>query len=172
MVGLDSKVQLAQEISAGASDNFAGALKASDAMSLSHVREVLEEQIAPTDPTLCHRFIEQWLESLTPIQKLAASMEVSHLYLLDLVGVPHAEDIVLSRILDNGADAIGAIRSEILSYRDLGRNPDSSFGLKFVKNLEADAGDPLGAVIESFRSNSERLRQLIHRADDEMKSER
>lgn len=171
MGGLDSKTQLAHEVSAAPNDNFSDALKVSDGMSIAHVREALEEEIAPYDSALCHRFIEQWLERLEPIQKLAASIEVSHLYLLDLVDIPHAEDIILSRVLHNGAGAIEALRSELLSNRDLGRNPDTSFGLKFVKTLETEACEPLETAIESLRSNSDRLELLIQRADVEVKGQ-
>lgn len=171
MDGLDRKAQLAQAISAAPHDKFSEALEISDGMSISYVREVLEEVIAPTDSALCHRFIEHWLERLNPIQRLAASIEVSHLYLLDLVDIPHAEDIILLRTLNHGADAIGALRSEILSNRDLGRNPDASFGLKFVKNVEAETCDPLETAIQSLRSNSEQLGLLMRRADDELKDQ-
>lgn len=121
---------------------------------------------------LCHRFIEQWLERLEPLQKLAASIEVSHLYLLDLVDIPHAEDLILLRTLGNGADAVAAIRAEILSNRDLGRNPDASFGLKFVKTIEAEVCNPLETAIERLCSYSERLSLLIQRADNEVKDQR
>lgn len=168
---LNSKARLAQEIKASPHDNFSDALKVADHMSISLVREVLEEEVAPNDSVLCHRFIEQWLERFEPLQKLAASIEVSHLYLLDLVDVPHAEDLILLRTLDNGADAVAALRSEVLSNRDLGRNPDASFGLKFVKSIEAEICDPLETAIERLRENSERLGVLIQRADDEVKDQ-
>ena len=168
---LNSKARLAQEIKASPHDSFSDALKVADHMSISLVREVLEEAIAPNDSVLCHRFIEQWLERFEPLQKLAASIEVSHLYLLDLVDVPHAEDLTLLRTLDNGADAVAALRSEVLSNRDLGRNPDASFGLKFVKSIEAEIRDPLETAIERLRENSERLGVLIQRSDDEVKDQ-
>ena len=171
MDGLDSKSQLAREISAAPYDNFSNALKLSEGMSIAHVRAALEEKIAPNDSALCHRFIEQWLDRLEPIQKLAASIEISHLYLLDLVDVPHAEDIILLRTLHNGACAIEALRSELLSNRDLGRNPDASFGLKFVKAIEAETCEPLKAVVEKLHSNSDRLEVLIQRADAEVKAQ-
>lgn len=161
----DSKARLAQAISTSPHDDFSDALKIAEGLSISMVKEVLEEEIAPADSTLCHRFIEQWLERFDPVQKLAASMEVSHLYLLDLVDIPHAEDIILSRTLDNGAGAIAALRSEVLSNRDLGRNPDSSFGLKFVKALEAEVSEPLETAIDRLRSHSEQLGVLMQRAD-------
>ncbi|EFG48681.1 hypothetical protein HMPREF0183_0035 [Brevibacterium mcbrellneri ATCC 49030] len=168
---LNSKTRLVQEIKASPHDNLSDALKVADHMSISLVREVLEEEIAPNDSALCHRFIEQWLERLEPLQKLAASIEVSHLYLLDLVDIPHAEDLILLRTLDNGADAVVAIRAEILSNRDLGRNPDASFGLTFVKTIETEVCDPLETAIERLRSNSERLSLLIRRACDEVKDQ-
>ena len=76
-------------------------------------------------------------------------------------------DIILSRTLDNGAGAIEALRCEILSNRDLGRNPDSSFGLKFVKTIQAEISVPLETAIGRLRSRSERLGLLMQRADDE-----
>ncbi|OFL67238.1 hypothetical protein [Brevibacterium sp. HMSC063G07] len=163
----DSKARLIQAISASLHDDFSDALKIADDMSISLVIEVLEEEIAPADSTLCHRFIEQWLECFDPVQRLAASMEVSHLYVLDLVDIPHAEDIILSRTLNNGAGAIEALRSEVLSNRDLGRNPDSSFGLKFVKALEAEVSAPLETAIDRLHSHSEQLGVLMQRADEE-----
>ncbi|MDK7750562.1 hypothetical protein QP572_09385 [Brevibacterium sp. UMB10442] len=171
MSELNSKARLAQEIKASPHDSFSDALKVADDMSISLVREVLEEEIASNDAVLCHCFIEQWLERFEPLQKLAATIEVSHLYLLDLVDVPHAEDLILLRTLDNGADAVAALRSEVLSNRDLGRNPDASFGLKFVKTIEAEVCDPLETAIERLHENSERLGVLIQRADDEVKDQ-
>ncbi|MDZ3744933.1 hypothetical protein QP228_002740 [Pseudoglutamicibacter cumminsii] len=167
MAELDSTARLAQEILAVPDDGFSAALKLADGMSISHVKEALEEHIAPADSALCHRFIEQWLERFEPVQKLAAALAVSNLYVLDLVDVPHAEDLILLRALENGADALEALRSEIFSYREVARNPDASFGPKFVKTIEADTGAPLEEAIERFRSNAERLGALIRRADDE-----
>lgn len=165
MVGLDSKDLLARSISTAANDQLGDALVIADGMSISYVRDVLEEQIAPVDSLLCHRFIEKWLARLSPVQRLAASMEVSHLYLLDLVDVPHAEDIILSRLLNTGADAIDVFKTELLSNRDIARNPDSSFGLKFVKNVESGTQDLLEAVIAKLRSDFDQLEGLIRRAD-------
>ena len=165
MVGSDSKDLLARSISSAANDQLGDALMIAEGMSISHVRDVLEEQIAPVDSLLCHRFIDEWLARLNPIQRLAASMEVSHLYMLDLVDVPHAEDIVLSRLLNTGADAIDVFKAELLSNRDLARNPDSSFGLKFVKHVESETRDLLEAAIAKLRSDAEHLEGLIRRAD-------
>lgn len=55
---LNSKTRLVQEIKASPHDNLSDALKVADHMSISLVREVLEEEIAPNDSALCHRFIE------------------------------------------------------------------------------------------------------------------
>lgn len=168
MTGLDSKTRLAQEILAASNDGFSVALTIADGMSISCVKEALEEHIAPADSALCHRFIEHWLERFEPVQKLAAALAVSNLYVLDLVDVPHAEDLILLRTLENGADALEALKSEIFSYREVARNPDASFGPKFIKTIEAEAGAPLEEAIERMRSNAERLGVLIRRADDEV----
>ncbi|MDK7083464.1 hypothetical protein QP411_05990 [Pseudoglutamicibacter cumminsii] len=49
MVELDSKARLAQELMAGTDDGFSVALKLADGMSISHVKEALEEHVAPAD---------------------------------------------------------------------------------------------------------------------------
>ena len=167
MIERDCKAWLAQEILAGTDDGFSVALKLVDGMSISHVKEALEEYVAPADSALCHRFIEQWLERFEPVQRLAAALEVSDLYVLDLVDVPHAEDLILLRTLENGADALEALKSEVFSYREVARNPDASFGPKFVKTVEAETGAPLAEAIERLRSNAERLGALIRRAYEE-----
>lgn len=167
MAELDSTARLAQEILAVPDDGFSAALKLADGMSISHVKEALEEHVAPADSELCHRFIKQWLERLEPVQKLAAALAVSDLYVLDLVVVPHAEDLILLRALENGADALEALNSEIFSYREVARNPDASFGPSFVKTVEAECGAALEEAIERLRLNAERLGVLIRRADDE-----
>lgn len=49
MAELDSTARLAQEILAVPDDGFYAALKIADGMSISHVKEALEEHVAPAD---------------------------------------------------------------------------------------------------------------------------
>lgn len=63
------------------------------------------------------------------------------------------------------------LASSNLLVSGLDPNPDASFGLKFVKTIEAEVCNPLETAIGRLRSYSERLSLLIQRADNDVKDQ-
>ncbi|WP_423058339.1 hypothetical protein [Brevibacterium linens] len=158
---------LARQIVRADEGSWTLALQIADHMAIRDIRNTLEEVIAPHYPELCHRFIQQWLPRLDPIQRLAAALEVGHFYALDLAQLPDSQVIGLSQILSAGSTALESFKDELVSYRDVAIDPGTVIDLKFVKRMEARTQLPLSTIIGDVSLLVAELEELQRRNDED-----
>ncbi|WP_449282319.1 hypothetical protein [Leucobacter sp.] len=130
-------------------------------LSISDVVVMLREDVMPVDERACDAFIERWLETLPPIERLSAAIETSEFYLLDLVWLPHAEDRSVERVLSAAAEALGQLGKEFGSYPLIAESPDASFDGAFAENYRRIAEDDLVGLVRTLARDASALRHSI-----------
>lgn len=167
MVGSHSQLELRNALEASGAGPLGTALQVADRMSISDIRDVLEDGVAISDPEQCHRFITEWLQRLEPVERLAAALAVSRLSTTHLVEIPHAEDSSLAEILLASEGTLDRLKSELSDYRSLAESPDTSFNTKFVRTMEEGASQVLDAAADQLRGTREELLRLVRQSAEQ-----
>ena len=115
------------------------ALELAETLSITTVVATIGETVGWEQDDLCDQFIEQWMETLTPFEKLAAAEACISLYDLALVATPHAQNRSYNRVLAAAAGAARQLPETLNFFAEFaGDHPDYSFdGKEFFKVVEA-----------------------------------
>lgn len=118
------------------------AVEVASKLSVSGVVDVLRN-VAGEHPEAVDEFITAWISALEGAEKLAASLAVSSLYVLDLVHLEHAEDRMLKSVLDASIQTLKELQREFADYAEVAKSPDASFDTGFAETLQRIATGPL-----------------------------
>ncbi|PMB97362.1 hypothetical protein [Brevibacterium luteolum] len=165
--------RLAEAILAAGGADLSAALDYAAHMSIADVVEALQRQepdLLFDHSELCDAFIRAWLDQLPPLERFAATVEVSGLYTTGMVWLPHAEDRSVERILRFAAEAVTEMGARIAGEGILAGTPDTSFGPTFALKLSALADGPVGDLRTELIARADELREL-QRLDDEREAQ-
>ena len=155
--------RLAEAILASCGADLSAVLEFAAHMSITDVVEALqrkEPNLLFDHSELCDAFIRAWLDQLPPLERFAATAEVSGLYTTGMVWLAHAEDRSVERILRFAAEAVTEMGARIAGEGILAGTPDTSFGPKFAGKLTALADGPVADLRTELIARADELREL------------
>lgn len=118
----------------------------------------------------CDVFIRACLDQLPPLERFAATVEVSGLYTTGMVWLPHAEDRSVERILRCAAEAVTEMGARTAGEGILAGTPDTSFGPTYARKLSALADGPVADLRTELIARADELREL-QRLEDEREAQ-
>lgn len=161
--------RLAEAILAAGGADLSAALEFAAHMSITDVVKALQRKEANSlfdHSELCDIFIRAWLDQLPPLERFAATAEVSGLYTTGIVWLAHAEDRSVERTLRFAAEAVIEMGARIAGEGVLAGTPDTSFGPKFARKLTALADGPVADLCAELVACADELCEL-QRLEDE-----
>lgn len=139
------------------------AVELASKQSASGVVDVLRN-VAGEHPEAVDEFITAWISSLEGAERLAASLAVSSLYVLDLVHLEHAEDRMLKSVLDASIQTLQELQRELADYSEVANSPDASFDTGFAETLQRIAAGPLEQAAIQIQTQTELLSSSMNNA--------
>lgn len=154
----------------GAGEGLAGhpaevsaAVEVASRQPVSGVVDVLRN-VAGEHPEVADEFITAWTSTLEGAERLAASLAVSSLYVLDLVHLEHAEDRMLKSVLDASIQTLQELQHELADYPEVAISPDASFDTGFAEILQNIATGPLEQAATQLETQTELLNSSMNNA--------
>ncbi|UYQ77337.1 hypothetical protein OF385_15170 [Glutamicibacter sp. JL.03c] len=139
------------------------AVEVASKQSISGVAHVLRS-IAGERPDTVDEFITAWISTLEGAERLAASLAVSSLYVLDLVHLEHAEDRMLKSVLDASIQTLQELQRELTDYAQVASSPDTSFDTGFAETLHKIAVGPIEQATTQLQTQTEQLDSSMNNA--------
>ena len=155
MAGLDNHKELLRAI---AQNQITRAVDLARSLSIDTVVGALESTAAPEYPESCDAFVEAWLESLSPFERLSAATKTTHIYLLELFWLPQAADKMTMRTLAAGAAALTSLK-DVLSDLPLTADiPEASFSQEFASNFKRLGETELVSLAQRLDKGSQSIK--------------
>lgn len=126
--------------------------------SIGTLVELLEELHFDYDEA-CDKFLRGWLETLSPMERLAAALRTEHFYQLGLCAIPQAADRALLQVLDSVEPAVEELAENFESTHRRASDPDPSFTKRYTSRLLAYAGQ-LRSVAADIGNDAPLLRHI------------
>ncbi|QYM75021.1 hypothetical protein [Leucobacter luti] len=151
MAGFVSDTELLRAI---AQNQIPRAVELAQGLSIDAVVDALESTAAPEHPESCDAFVEAWLESLSPFERLSAATKTTHIYLLELFWLPQAADKMTMRTLAAGAAAMTSLK-DVLSDLPLTADiPEATFSQEFASGFKRLGETELAALAQRLDEGS------------------
>lgn len=154
----------------GAGEGLAGhpaevsaAVQVASRQPVSGVVDALRN-VAGEHPEVADEFITAWTSTLEGAERLAASLAVSSLYVLDLVHLEHAEDRMLKSVLDASIQTLQELQHELADYPEVAISPDASFDTGFAEILQNIVTGPLEQAATQLQTQTELLNSSMNNA--------
>lgn len=148
---------------AGHPAEVSAAVEVASRQPVSGVVDVLRN-VAGEHPEVADEFITAWTSTLEGAERLAASLAVSSLYVLDLVHLEHAEDRMLKSVLDASIQTLQELQHELADYPEVAISPDASFDTGFAEILQNIATGPLEQAATQLETQTELLNSSMNNA--------
>ncbi|MGJ3403106.1 hypothetical protein [Glutamicibacter sp. Je.9.36] len=135
-------------IISGSEHEMRFAIQGAARYSIGMIDQLLEDLSYEHDAN-CDRFLRGWLDTLDPLERLAAAVATEHHYRLGLVGTVRADDRALLQVMEAvkpGTDELAECFSGIHERAD---DPDPSFTRAYTTQL-LDYAEQLQAVAEKI----------------------
>lgn len=125
-------------------------------LSVSEVRQQLDEEFLDNYAEEAHRFIQAWLPRLQPLERLQAAAWVADEYTLSMVRLDNSYAHATQVLLNSLDAAVGELRQILGSIRYLTESPDSVAGDDVADNFDTLAAR-MRTVQQAIATESSRL---------------
>ncbi|WP_404285284.1 hypothetical protein [Glutamicibacter arilaitensis] len=126
--------------------------------SIGTLAELVEELHFDYDEA-CDKFLRDWLETLSPLERLAAAVRTEHFYQLGLCAIPQAADRALLQVMESVKPAIEELAGSFEWTHRRASDPDPSFTKRYTQRLVAYA-EQLRSVAEDIGNDVPLVRHI------------
>lgn len=138
-------------IISGTAHEIRWAIQGAACYSICIINEVLDELSYEYDEN-CDAFLRGWLQTLTPMERLAAAVATESHYQLGLAAIPQAADRALVQVMESVKPALEELSENFDLVHRRANDPDPSFTKRFTPRLLAYA-QQLRSVAEDINSD-------------------
>ncbi|MGP5389670.1 hypothetical protein ACTXMO_07150 [Glutamicibacter arilaitensis] len=138
-------------IISGSEHEMRFAIQGAARYSIGMIDQLLEDLSYEHDAN-CDRFLRGWLDTLDPLERLAAAVATEHHYQLSLVAISHAADRALVQVMESVKPAIEDLAKNFESVHQRASDPDPSYTKHFTPRLLAYA-QQLRSVAEDINGD-------------------